>query len=222
MEYYIVCNDPKFVYCVIPKVACTSLKMALAPAFGIDTAGMEIPRQNKLPRFVIHEVFNQSGHQVLGKKNLEDRIESFGDHFKFGFVRNPWDRLVSCYKDKIVGAGHVIKSSTSGPQRFYRNMPFSEFVEVVSETPDEDAEMHYSSQHRVLLAGDKLLVDFVGRFELLAGDFAHVSKRTGFNFRLPHVLSTGGETYRSFYNKRLRNLVAERFKKDVELFNYSF
>jgi len=27
-------------------------------------------------------------------------IEQHQNYFKFGFVRNPWDRLISCFEDK--------------------------------------------------------------------------------------------------------------------------
>jgi hypothetical protein len=128
MDYYIVSDNPLFVYFVVPKVACTSIKMSLAPIFGIDTTGMEIPREDRLPRYVIHEVFNESDHQIVGKPKLIKRFEDYRGQFKFAFVRNPWDRLASCYADKITGAGHLVKILPQRPQTFYRGMSFDEFV----------------------------------------------------------------------------------------------
>jgi hypothetical protein len=61
-----------------------------------------------------------------------------------GFCRNPIDRLISCWKDKIKRHYH------SGFAR--RNYPLSqstslyEFIDFVCETPDELSEQHFRSQ----------------------------------------------------------------------------
>lgn len=222
MDYYIVSDSPRFVYCIVPKVACTSIKMAIAPVFGIDTTGMEVPREDAQPRYVIHQVFNESPHQIVGKRKLVERLEDYRGHFKFAFVRNPWDRLVSLYADKIAGAGHLIKSAPKGRQGFYKGMPFEEFVEVVGETPDAEANMHFRSQHKVLYARGVPLADFVGRFETLEEDFARVAEKIGADLSLPHVLSSGNRNFRDFYDGRLKDFVAKRYRRDARLFGYSF
>jgi len=97
----------------------------------------------------------------------------------------------------------------------------------VCKTPDERANPHFRSQHIGLLGADsKLLPDFVGRFENLAEDFARVASRIGSpHLRLPHLMpaiSRQPRHYRDFYDEELAQKVGERFRKDAELFGYSF
>lgn len=95
------------------------------------------------------------------------------------------------------------------------------FVEAVRETPDSEANMHFRSQHKVLYAKGKPLVDFVGRFETLDRDFAHVAERTRVNLTLPHILRSGSRNYRTYYDERLKKMVAERYRRDARLFGYT-
>ncbi len=225
---YIVSDEYRFVYCFLPKVACTSIKTALAPLFGIDTTGMEVPREDRVPRYAIHEVFSQSEHQI-NKKNLIKGLDGpYGGYFKFGFVRNPWDRLVSCYSDKIIGKGFVGKGfagkGEEGAPLFYRNMPFDEFVEAVYATPDEKANIHFRSQYlKMCRSNGEYIADYIGRFEHLANDFSRVEEKIGVKLELPRILHSGRDKrHYTFYDERLRDLVSKRFHKDIELFGYSF
>lgn len=221
---YIVSEEHRFVYFVVQKVACTSIKTTLAPIFGIDTArAAELQRDSK-PRFIIHRIFRDSGHQI-GKSELLASPQ-YDDYFKFTFVRNPWDRLVSCYCDKIMGKNH--KRHDIGSAAFpeiRKGMPFDEFVRVVHAIPDKEADSHFRSQHVSLFGPDgRVMVDFVGRFENLREDFAHVSREIGVpEIQLPHILRSEREPgYRTFYDEDTAVLVGERYEKDVELFGYTF
>jgi hypothetical protein len=119
--------------------------------------------------------------------------------------------------------------SEKGPKLF-KGMPFAEFVETVCEIPDTEANGHFVSQHAVICGWGKdkpIMADFVGRFENLASDFSTVAKRIGGTqeLRLPHRLrsvSRGSRAYTEFYDERLRNLVYDRYREDIEIFNYAF
>ena len=62
---------------------------------------------------------------------------------RFGFVRHPIARAVSCYYQKIIGTGR----SALFLKGFWRGMSWEQFVEVVCATPDEIADLHIQSQH---------------------------------------------------------------------------
>jgi hypothetical protein len=136
----------------------------------------------------------------------------FLSYYKFGFVRNPWDRAVSLYERK---EGLQLKGK----------MTFEEFV----------AWMKYSSAtcihpvpHRYQLdwfvdPHGNVIVDFIGKFENLDSDWAAISKRLGINAKLPnHNANPREKHYTEYYSEASRKLIAERFAVDIEYFGYEF
>ncbi len=209
-------------YFVVQKVACTSIKTALLPL--LDESGSLQQKGS----FRVHKIFTASGYQI-NKGQLLRRLEGkYQDYFKFAFVRNPWDRLVSCYLQKFMPGGKGIRQPEHNDARLYVGMPFTEFVEAVHVIPDEEANPHFRSQYVSLCEPDgQIMADFVGRFERLNKDFAYVTERIGMTEKveLPHRLSSPGRdsrSYTGFYDERLADLVHERFQKDIEIFGYSF
>lgn len=236
---YVVSDDLRFIYFVIPKVACTSIKTALLPLFETDTAACAPSiREGIALDFDVHRIFGRSECQV-NRTQLDKRLGrgEYREYFKFAFVRNPWDRLVSCYSDKILDVHDIELGEPPFRERdrgkgnkLVKGMPFAEFVETVCEIPDEEANMHYRSQHEAVCGSGKdkpILADFVGRFENLAADFAVVAERLGRaqGIRLPHrfrSVSRASRPYTEFYDSRLRDLVHERYREDIDIFNYTF
>ena len=207
------------VYVEVPKVACSSIKIVLAGLLGVDL--------NTVGGNPHEAAFPEPSDPVAGPK-------AYPGMFSFAFVRNPWDRLVSCYRDKIMGEAsdftdfHPTRQVAYCLARFdafEADMPFERFVEAVSNIPDAAAEGHFRSQHTFVTngAGDSVL-DFIGRFESLTSDFRSVCAKLGIApVQLPHVQATKPRArYTEYYTLRTRDLVAGRFRSDVELFGYAF
>jgi hypothetical protein len=233
MKYkYIVHNERKFVYLWSHKVACSSVKAAFLPLFDLDTTPFERTLKDGTRHFSVHQIFGASDHQIGKEQLLAGLDKQYRDYFKFAFVRNPWDRLLSCYFDKVVRKRLVPKVAASAVRagvEFYANMPFAEFVEAVHQTPDESANAHFRSQYLTVCGPEgKPMADFVGRFENLREDFARVAEEIGVpGLELPErnrksVSKRGSRHYREFYDERLQSLIHERYVKDVETFGYSF
>ena len=99
------------------------------------------------------------------------------------------------------------------------------FVDAVAAIPDEEADEHFRSQHTFLSNGNgALAVDFVGRYERLADDFKQVQERTGLPpLELPRLQAARrAAKYATYYTPRTRDLVARRYRRDIELFGYEF
>ena len=232
---YIVHDERRFVYFVVQKVACSSVKTALLPLFGLDAKIERFPGrfqatwEDGTRVVLVHKVFDASSYQV-DKNDVLAR--GYREHFKFAFVRNPWDRLVSCYAQKVafVPKDPRFKPANLNPpgqDRFYPFMPFAEFVEAVHATPDEEANIHFRSQHAVVCdPRGEIMADFVGRFERLREDFVHVAAGIGApGLELPHRLKSEAREsspYTDFYDERLKRLVGVRYEQDIETFGYSF
>jgi hypothetical protein len=220
--------DYKLIYMAVPKVANSSIKSALWPLFP-EEAREQTPNQER-PRGLYRQ-----GGDILFKQGLrlfKHQVPKYRGHEIVAFVRNPWDRLVSCYKDKIA-EGSVTEDGTRKTREdraMYRNagfekdMPFEEFVRLVSETPDANANRHFRSQHTYLTdKHGRLLPTRIGRFERLSEDFNAIMESLGAgHITLPRLRYSDAADYRAYYTEELRDIVAERFRGDIELFDYRF
>jgi chondroitin 4-sulfotransferase 11 len=208
------------IYLWIPKVACSSLKTAFAPLLCLSVeAAHGDPHHIRFPR----PVRSESLQRAL-----------YPGYYRFGFVRNPWDRLVSCYRDKIKNEVGGYTHFTLRPgvanclarfEAFVPDMSFDAFVDAVASIPDDDADEHFRSQHTFLTnRKGELVADFVGRYERLAEDFDAVRAKTGLpEIALPRLQAARTVAkYAPYYTDRTRAVVAERFRKDIEMFGYEF
>jgi hypothetical protein len=147
----------------------------------------------------------------------------FKRYFKFTIVRNPWDRLVSAYFFlKEGGFNDVDKKWYDKNISHYRN--FDSFVKGwMSKTSVYDF-IHFVPQYRYIALGDNILVDKVYRFESMDETLNDLSKRFSMKLENKHLNKTGSREkgYRQYYTKESEILVAKIYKKDVELFGYSF
>ena len=224
---YIVSGEPEFVYFIVQKVACSSIKAALLPLFPDikPERSSEASLYDDSFAYSVHDLYNRSGHQINKANFLAD---DYAGHFKFAFVRDPWDRLVSCYKQKVAPGGQGLYCYEYEEVPLYVGMSFTQFVEAVHSIPDEEADPHFRSQYPAVCGdrpGAPILADFVGRFENLETDFARVAEQLGASqLRLPHLLPSRAKRDRlsdNLYDRRLAKLVHERYCKDAEIFGYS-
>ena len=136
------------------------------------------------------------------KKNLDTQI--FSNYFKFGFVRNPYDRLVSAYKYAKKWYLHF-KPNKSVPD-------FKQFIIEI------ELQGKYGLQQPWVDG-----CDFVGRYEHIQKDFSYVCEKIGIpTTSLYKSNTTKHKDYVDFYNDELVELVSTKFKHDIDYFGYEF
>lgn len=215
-------------YYAIPKVANSSLKalcvQLLSGSIGDALEGLQYPG---LPFF---EREGRRRTRELGILLRPADARRFRAYRRFAFVRNPWDRLVSCYVEKIL----PLRSPDHSPDPFASQLiaeglpregvDFGAFVDRVCVTPDRRSDRHVRAQ--VCFIADRrrrLVVDRVGRFERFAEDAQEIFSAIGAGpVELPHGKRSVRRDYRDYYTPALRDRVAERYAADVRLFGYAF
>ncbi len=218
MPMNIVLHKYRTIYFYIPKVACTSLRTVFLQLLGISPSAPT--------------------NRHISLRNLEypsetnDKINSnFHHYFKFCFVRNPWDRLVSCYLNKILSKSRTDYYFKNGIPRtffkygeaFHSEMPFEEFVDAICNIPDEDSNNHFKSQHKFVSdSNGEPLVDFIGKFEKMEEDFSHICRKLNIKkIELPRIrINRNRKPYQYYYNKETIEKVRKRYSKDIEMFGY--
>ncbi|MCC5811243.1 MAG: sulfotransferase family 2 domain-containing protein [Ectothiorhodospiraceae bacterium] len=133
----------------------------------------------------------------------------WNEYFKFCFVRNPYERIVSDYLYQT---------------RLERTPPsFSAFLEgVLASARGGDLKHDNWSMYTI---DDQVAVDFVGRFENLEGDFSLAMQKAG----LDGVALTASEKRRSYpkpwqayYGPGDKERVDHIYGKEISHFDYVF
>ena len=201
----VISSDLNFLFIHIQKTGGTSISAALHQAAPDAVASFNhlFPGWNAYKKTHVFASTLQP--------HLDEQWHSL---FKFAFVRNPWDRLVSWYSMCI--------SRPNSPFMYYvcRNAPtFQHFVDLTSGIAARTTfnQVDYISDRQ-----GNVIVDFVGRYETLASDFAALSKKLGINVALPWLNRGRRTPYRQYYTSATRDIVAERFQRDIRLFGYTF
>jgi chondroitin 4-sulfotransferase 11 len=142
--------------------------------------------------------------------------EVWNEYFKFAFVRNPWDRLVSWYHMCVQG-----EAQNKFAAYIKAHAPtFEDFV--VKTTTGLAERTTYNQLDFVSDEHGKIVVDFIGRYEALEQDFSVIKVKLGIRSDLPHVNRSEHGDYREYYTNVTRQIVAERFEKDIQFFGYAF
>jgi hypothetical protein len=125
----------------------------------------------------------------------------WNSYFKFCFDRNPWDKTLSMYYFK---------------QSEYRDL--DDFL--------ENGDFQQYNYPRYMI-DDELAVDFVGRFENLTEDLQQICKRIGLPWdgwmpRAKGKFRSDKRHYSEQLSPAQRDLIADRFRKEIDLLGYSF
>lgn len=152
---------------------------------------------------------------------LSTHLEHLGpeaaDYFKFSFVRNPWDRLVSAY--------HYIVARRTELELVKNHDTFESFLSSFVNEPSQYLDMLYFRPQSSFLvdSNGEMPLDFLGRFETFEKDLRVVLRNIG-SRRLffKHRKKSKRRDYREYYSKESGKAVGEVYIRDIENFEYDF
>lgn len=178
--------------------------------------------------------YNKTNVTHLGHYHIQDDIShQTNNYFKFTFVRNPWDRCVSKYHWVFT------KSRNNELYRAYMEGSFKEFLinddGIFNFDKKLDDKTPYLNKMRLKVApydnqldwisdeDGNILTDYIGKLENAKEDFGIVCDKIGIpRQRLPHKNKTKHKHYTEYYDDETKQIVAEKYAKDIEYFGYEF
>jgi len=173
------------------------------------------------------------GHVINGIKEIGR--EKWDEYFKFAFVRNPWDRLVSWYAaiqdnlKKLPSDKQISNEPFGSP--FWNHAvrdshDFESFLFNCTDIVFDNGCFKSYSFNQIDYLSDEngnISVDFIGRFEGLSNDASKIFERLGIEVgKLPNINPSQHDHYSHYYTQKTRDLIAQRFQRDIEMFNYQF
>ncbi|MBB4302613.1 hypothetical protein GGD81_001643 [Rhodobium orientis] len=214
-EHFVVIPDLKIAFGRVPKAANSSIKAALARHVSHDPDGPVKPTRDQF-----------WAECTNGRTSMMTPAEAarLAGYLIFTFTRNPFDRLVSCYNNKIV----VSKELPASFARlgFDKDMSFDAFAAKVATIDDGHADIHFQSQAAMLAHDGDIVPGFIGRFENLADDWhdldaalaAHCGIRLG-RLEKRNYRRGGADDLAGYYrSNETVALVRQRYADDFRLF----
>lgn len=207
----IISKTRRFLIAPVPKVGTKTLKVMLQrlgsdPGSDVDITFVNAPL-----------------HRCLADLEPGYRV--------FSMVRNPWSRALSCYRNKISSSrlgDLAIRSRYAG---LSPGLSFRDFIRWLDgeDGRDEIADRHWISQTRLLTdpETETLLSTRIGKFENFKADVEAFLDEVGLgDLQILHINQTADthdpRSYRSAYDAETREIVARRYRRDIELFDYDF
>lgn len=163
--------------------------------------------------------------QVIGGHSTADSLlkykrDDFCNYFTFTIVRNPWDRLLSAYLYmQKMGTCDIL-----GNKEIKEHKTFESFVMNYCNEKSINDNMHLKPQYIFVCIDNKIAVDYWGKYENLHIEWEFLCKKFKTKIHLPWLNKTNDEynSYKKLYTKQMIDKVQILYKKDIELFNYSF
>lgn len=234
----IISHSRKFIFIHIHKTAGESISAALRPSLSGRDLLLGTSRRGELSNAYYNVRYGLQKHSGARKVRAFVGEETWNDYLKFSFVRDPFDRLRSLYFyfEKMLarrrephlrnallwlpGTDFRDPLKWPGMQAFLETDSFSGFIRHPAFSTNI-----MGARPQSFLLTDKdgnLDVDFVGKFETLAEDFATLAARLG--------LEGADLGHRNASRNRAatpdpaeaadRALVAETYARDYALFGY--
>ena len=195
----------KFLYTHYPKCAGTSIRKYLIGNYsdGIDLEIEKIQYRHCSLTCTIDRLIN------LGL--------DYKDYYRFSFCRNPWALCVSYYFF-LKGVMFKHLESIGKPQNrktiFCRNNTFEDYI---------SSDMCYSRFDDIYTYKGKFNINFVIRQESLQADFNVLCGNIGIESSdLSIINTTNHKHYTSYYSNKSKDIVAKKFKKEIDTFNYDY
>lgn len=164
------------------------------------------------------------GHTAIWQYHLIFDRHELESYFKFAFVRNPWDRVLSAYED-IKRRGEHVKDKEWARRNLDGCYDFDSFVRKRINKKNIYGDIHvlFIPQFEFICLGKSAaLIDYVGRFEHLEKDFNRIRSKLGVDCELQKKNVGARKDYREYYSEETRQIVAEAYREDIDMFNYKF
>ena len=205
----IISSQHKYIFAAIPKTGTHAVRRALREHMGpedMEQVGLFVKRELPIPELarIGH------GHLTLEQVRTYFKPEEWAAHFKFAFVRNPFDRFISYCAFMTRTQGQFERN----PQQVMRHF-------IANPRPQH---VLFFPQHTFVTApSGTLLADYVGRVETMQQSYEEICGRIGIpTTTLEKVNPSKRRDYREYYTSELIDGVARLYARDLELFGYEF
>ncbi|MGI9170013.1 MAG: sulfotransferase family protein [Caulobacteraceae bacterium] len=212
--------DRSALYVSVPKTGCTTIKMVVGASVGLLAPAV----LDRKTRGGIHGRWRnrEIGWSDLVNAKREALLTGPGT-YRFTSVRNPFERVVSCYLNKIIGKGG--KYYLSKQLKEEGDISMLSFLKFVRKQPPLERDVRGRAMTDLCFTG-RVEYDDIVRYETFEPDLRRVMavlKVPHFGIPSPSDESKtdAGKQVQTLLGEEERDLVREIYKLDFQAFGYS-
>lgn len=218
----IISHKYKFIFIAIPKSASQYIRKTIRPYLGSkdqETCKLFDNIQSKqYPN--LKGVGHKSAQQI--KEEVGEKI--WNSYFKFAFIRDPYERIISIFSFKKRKEIHELKENKKDNtiNAIYNQNPFTKtFYHTRIQSFFKKTQTYW-----IFDDNNNLMIDFIGSMNNLHNDLKYIFKKVG----LPEYIekpiinkSIQIDNYNKYYNNTLISLIHNDFSIDLKNFKeYNF
>ena len=206
----IYCDKKKIIFIHLVKTGGSSIKDAFSMPWGKHMMVKELFDNSLAGNKKILEGDERHFCSIKEIERFKEQVRLRWDsYYKFSFVRNPWDRVIS----------EIFFNIKRG------RCESREIKRMILDKCKGPAENVWKKNYIEWLLGPSggIDLDFIGRFENLQLDINTICDNIELRRRgLPHLNESAHGHYSSYYDQETRDAVAKSYAEDIEHFGYKF
>ena len=227
LKHLIYSDRKKVIYCFVPKVACTNWKWMIHQ---LDKG--KPSTQPIIARAKIHEI---------SFKHITNRLyETKKHYYTFLFVRHPFERLISAYRNKLLQpypddhyylntlGKRIVRTYRKSSTRTSNTCTFAEFIEFLINKAAKEGSKSFDEHWKpqtLLCDICHTRFDFIGKYETLVEDSRIILKdlKVSNKYQFPENRTDFYKSRSSeIYQQYMRTVPRENIKKLYEIYKDDF
>lgn len=202
-DWLLADDQRKTIYCAVSKACSTSWKYMLIKQQNPD---FKAPKTDRAIHVHSEKTLRKHGLRYLKNYTEEEALHRIRTNFKYIIVRNPLDRILSAYRDKLQQAdepyyatnvaGYIKENFRAKNESREKNVTFGEFVQYILSQDPLEMDRHWMSIN-LLCQPCFVGYDVIIKQETMETDGPHLLERLSLNAslsQLPFFNSHRGKT----------------------------
>lgn len=230
----LISHKYKYIFIHVPKCGGTTVTRYLQSIPG--AVDVESSRDEKSPLWVHTTLSNLKKYFSQQRKQSNTSNWVWDDYYKFCFIRNPWDTVVSLYHyymglrdtaKRYMKPGAMPTEFTPEFQQWWEYVAkvtsgkytFKQLIEK-GKLVDESLEAFMTDYPTDKEFGK---MDYVGKLENIQQDMKFILKKLGIPGKpIPHLNKSKHKHYTSYYDDTTRQIIEDKYSKIIKRFGYKY
>lgn len=178
-----------------------------------------------IPRTGGHYISEKLGAYIVKESRhvqpsfyLQEYKKEWNEYYKFSFVRNPWDRIVSSWSRTIAKGSNWFDYKKIDKDKYFNGAILTRFKPFIIKNKFW-MQVHFKPQIKWLHPS----LDFIGKYENLDDDLKKVFNDNSIEWsNRGNFYKSYHRPYQEYYTPETKHIVQTVYKEEIKRFGYTF